>query len=871
MGLREYNRKRDFKKTPEPEGKLAKSKGGDSFVIQKHAASRLHYDFRLEMEGVLRSWAVPKGPSLDPKDKRLAVHVEDHPLKYGGFEGVIPKGEYGGGTVIVWDRGTWHPEENPVRAYHAGKIRFTLEGEKLRGAWTLFRMGGRGNGDDDKSWMLVKQADEVAEEMAGVDITAERPESVLTGLTLEEVAKDPEREWSRRGERRLRKAAPAAKTPKPRKPAKAPKLEGAREAPLPDTVAPQLCTLVTEVPAGDEWMHEIKFDGYRTLARIDGRDVRLFSRNANDWTKRMSPIAAACARLGVKTAILDGEVVVAAKDGVTSFQALQKALGSGDASDLRYYVFDLLYLDGQDLRDVALLERKKLLEKLLAGVPAPLVYSDHVLGQGDAFRQRACRLGLEGIVSKRIDKPHRGKRTPEWLKIRCGRRQELVIVGFTEPAGARKHFGALLLVYYEDGELTYAGKVGTGFKDDLLSDMRRKLDKLVVRESPVANPPRGAAARGVHWVKPELVADVEFTEWTTTGQLRHPSFEGLREDKPAKDVVRERAQGIVREKAKETEAVVEDAPKARKPAAAKRKAARAATRGKAEDVVVAGVRISNPQRVLYPELGITKLDVARYYEAVGDWMLPHAASRLLTLVRCPEGRTGQCFYQKHVAPNSPDSIHRMMVQEKSGSDEYVYVRDVEGIVSLLQMGVLEIHGWGSRVKDIEKPDLVVIDLDPSPEVPWKRVVESAFEVREKLESLGFESFVKTTGGKGLHVCVPLQPKADWDVVKPWTKKLVEDISKEHPGQYLTTASKEKRKGRIFLDYLRNGRGATAVLAYSTRSREGATVSTPIRWEELTPKLDPKSFTVQSVPKRLAKLKRDPWEGFEKVKQRSGGR
>jgi bifunctional non-homologous end joining protein LigD len=895
MGLREYVRKRDFSKTPEPRGRVA-TKAGRSFVIQKHAASRLHYDFRIEMEGVMRSWAVPKGPTLDPGEKRLAVHVEDHPLEYSGFEGTIPKGEYGGGTVIVWDRGTWEPEGDPVAAYRKGKLTFKLHGEKLSGTWTLFRLGGRAaDGDDARSWMLVKRSDDEAAEGKAGEITLRRPESVLTGRTLEEVEKDPRREWSRRGERALPPVETKKETPaRARKETAArrkglpsaselARLEGVKRGELPSTLQPQLCTLVSEVPDGSEWIHEIKFDGYRVLTRVDGRNVRLFSRNANDWTRRMDPIAGACARLGVKTALLDGEVVVQEKDGVSSFQALQVALGSGELDALRYHVFDLLHLDGWDLRGVPLVVRKAVLQALLDGAPSPLSYVDHVEGRGVDFRQRACRLGLEGVVSKRADAPYRSRRTSEWLKIRCGMRQELVIAGFTAPQGSRRHLGSLVVGYYDDeGSLRYAGKVGTGFADSALADLRKRLEPLVVPRTQLADPPRGADARDVTWVKPQLVADVEFTAWTRDGRLRHPSYEGLREDKPAREVRREMpvardadAKPPARKTAPPAATTRSDEDEAPRPRHAAPKAGRGARpkiapaaskragKGEAE---VAGVRISNPQRVLYPETGATKLDVARYLESVSEWMLPHLSRRLLTLVRCPSGRTGQCFYQKHLATHVTDDVLRIDVPEKEGSGEYAYVEDAGGLIALAQSGVLEFHAWGSRVPDFEKPDLVVMDLDPAPEVGWDRVVDAAKLVREALSAQGLQSFVKTTGGKGLHVCVPIVARGDWDEVKQWSKTFVEDIARERPTEFLTKMSKDARKGRIFLDYLRNGRGATAIAAYSPRVREGAPVATPIRWDELSASLDPKRFTIETVPQRLAKLKADPWAGYFDVRQ-----
>jgi bifunctional non-homologous end joining protein LigD len=907
MGLQEYKKKRNFKATPEPEGQVQSTQEGNSFVIQKHAATRLHYDFRLEMEGVLRSWAVPKGPSLDPGEKRLAVHVEDHPLDYGTFEGIIPKGQYGGGTVLLWDRGTWHPEGDPVAGYKKGHLRFRLDGEKLQGGWDLVRLGGRrGNGDGEKQeWLLIKVNDETAQPGSGDAIVEERPESVATGLSLEEIAADPERVWesnraqpaSETASFKDRIAAKAAKTgakgakktaKKALKAADAAKkeiasgldpapIEGARKAALPAKVEAQLATLVDGVPQGEEWVHEIKFDGYRCLCHVKDGDCRIITRNGKDWSDRFAPVARAAADLPVQSAILDGEVVVLEPNGTTSFQALQNALTENRDRDLVYYAFDLLYLDGYDLRKASLLDRKAALGQVVGPAKGTIRYSDHVTGDGEAFYRQACDFSLEGIIAKRGDLPYHGGRNKDWLKIKCLKRQEFVIVGFTDPEGSRVGFGALWLAVNEGGKLVSAGKVGTGFNDQLLRGLRKRLDKMVVPKPAFENPPRGAEARRSHWVRPELVAEVAFTEWTRDGILRHPAFQGLREDKDPRDVVHERPQDLP------DEAEPEKAAKKSAKTSAKKTAARPAMKkgpkpplhpapeekplpsaGKKKEVEISGVRFSNPDKVLFPEEGVTKRDLGVYYSRIADWILPHIKDRPLTIVRCPEGRTKQCFYQKHINEHVPPSVRRV---EIAGDPEpYGAVSSLEGILSLAQMGVLEFHIWGSHRDKIELPDYVVFDLDPDEGLAWERVVEAAYQMRDFLDGLGLRSFLKTTGGKGLHVVLPLTRKLDWDEVKAFTKAVTETVVAANPGRYTSKLPKASRKGKIFIDYLRNGRGATSICAYSTRARLGATVSTPLFWEELEQGVRADSFTVKNLPERLEKLPADPWEEFFKVRQ-----
>jgi bifunctional non-homologous end joining protein LigD len=860
MGLQEYKRKRDFKKTPEPAGKVEKDKG-NSFVIQKHAATRLHYDFRLEMEGVLRSWAVPKGPSLDPGEKRLAVHVEDHPLDYGGFEGIIPKGQYGGGTVLLWDHGTWYPEGDPVEAYRKGKLKFRLEGEKLHGRWNLVRMHGEKAGENKENWLLFKENDETAVPGSGDAIVQEYPQSVTTGLSLEEIAADPERVWQSNREEKVKKTG-TKRTSRTKATASSP-LPGARKAKIPARIEPQLATLVSEPPRGAEWVHELKFDGYRILCELRDGKVSAVTRGGKDWADRFGVVTRAVAGLPAREAVLDGEVAVLLPNGTTSFQALQNALGeNGSANaDMVYFAFDLLYLDGYDLRGVPLMERKQALARLLESQPAQgtIRFSDHVQGAGDEFYRHSCSYGLEGMISKRADLPYEGGRGKGWLKVKCLKRQEFVIVGFTDPEGSRTGLGALLLAVNGKDGLVFAGKVGTGFSAKTLADLRKRLGKLERSTPAFQKAPRGAEARRSHWVEPKLVAEVAFTEWTEDGILRHPTFQGLREDKAASDVVRE----------------VEQKPPAKKTVAKKTVAKKTAKGSKdlpplgpekdPEDVTeIAGVKITNPDRVLYPEQGLTKRELALFYERISAWILPHLKNRPLTLVRCPEGHEKQCFYQKHISEQVPSTVKRVRIE--GDSVPYGAVDSLPGLISLVQMGVLELHIWGSHIDDIERPDYIVFDLDPDEGLGWDRVVEGALKVRSLLEELGLQTFLKTTGGKGLHVCVPLVRRDEWDEVKAFTKALVERIVSEEPSRYTSKLPKASRKGKIFIDYLRNGRGATSIGAYSTRARPNAPVSTPLFWEELETDVRGNTYTVRNLPERLEGLEADPWASFLKVRQ-----
>jgi bifunctional non-homologous end joining protein LigD len=844
MALEQYRKKRHFDRTPEPRG--GQASGGRLYVIQKHAASRLHYDLRLELNGVLKSWAVPKGPSLKPSAKRLAAHVEDHPIEYGSFEGIIPEGEYGGGTVMLWDRGTWEAEGDPEEGYAKGDLKFTLHGERLKGRWVLVRMK---SGETDKNWLLMKKKDSESVSNDPEEPTHNLDRSVASGRTMDEIASQSENTWHSEAPRvdmpeNPGKAKPLRKGGDTAAGAIDPsKLKGARPGQLPAFIGPELATFAQKPPGGENWIHEIKYDGYRIQCIVSEGDARLISRNGNDWTDRFSEIARAAAGIPVAGAVLDGEVVVIDEEGRTDFQALQNILQGLRNGSLSYMVFDIPFCGGYDLTRSPLLERKDLLGRLLgSGEGSKILFSGHILGDGETVFQKACALGLEGIVSKQADSPYEPKRSRRWLKIKCGKRQEFVIGGFTDPAGSRSGFGALLLGYYDaGGNLIYCGKVGTGFSDKLLAALSRRLKGLEIPGPAFTNPPTGQEGKGGHWVRPELSAEVVFGSWTEEGKLRQPSFQGLREDKNPRQVVREDAgppqsEGI---------------PKS--------------TRKRAGLKNPGAVKITNPDRALYPDIGVTKRDLIDYYTDIADWILPHLRNRPLTLVRCPEGYQKECFFQKHLE-SVPPVLRPVPIRGKNGQEIYSVCDSIEGVTALVQLGALEIHVWGSRDNNLEKPDQMIFDLDPAEDVEWERVINAAFLLRDRLADLGLKSFVKTTGGKGLHIAVPLRPKEEWEGVKEFSRVIAESIVNRSPREYIATMSKAKRKGKIFIDYLRNGRGATSVAAYSTRARAHCPVSTPILWEELSENLRPDSFHIGNIRARLDQLRDDPWKGYFSLRQ-----
>ncbi len=871
MALERYQQKRDFKATPEPRGRVARAaKQRLAFVVQKHAASHLHYDFRLELGGVLLSWAIPKGPSLDPADKRLAIHVEDHPLQYGTFEGTIPPKQYGAGTVMVWDRGFWVPDSEPKAAYAKGHLKFELVGEKLNGSWTLIRTHGSKYGDGDKAWLLIKDADQFARRGGDAHIVDVEPDSVASGRSLDEIAADQDRHWnSNRGAAQVKARSVAARAvEKPmrrRETARtaavtAAGLAGATKAPLPKLVAPQLATLVSAVPPGDDWLHEVKYDGYRMLSRIEAGEVRIYSRNGKEWTRAFPDIVAALKGLAVTSAWLDGEVSVVMPDGRTNFQALQNALDSPDGTKLSYFVFDVLDLDGYDLRGATLLERKRLLRRVIPDGDPRLRYGIEVNGSGDQFIAQACKLGFEGIVSKRTDSRYReGLRSKAWVKVKCGKRQEMVIGGFTDPQRSRHGFGALLLGVYEPGgPLRYSGRVGTGFDTKMLTSLRSTLDALEQQTPSFFNPPRGYEAKGVHWVKPTLVAEVAFTEWTNDGTLRHPSFQGLRKDKEATEVIRE----------VEQDEAQPEKPNVAQVAQGSRASSKAARKPgpKTEAPSVASVALSHPDKLLFPESKLTKLDIANYYATISERILPHLAGRPLSLLRCPDGWKVQCFYHKHADKSVNEAVTRMAVPEGDGTATYMAVDSKTALIALVQWGVAEFHPWGSRAPRLERPDQLILDLDPDDNVAWNDVIAAAKLVRTLLEELNLVSFLKTTGGKGLHVVVPIRATIDWDSAKGFTRGIANLLATTFPDRFIASLSKAKRKDRIFIDYLRNAEGATAIAPYSIRARSNAPVAMPLSWDKLTTDVRFDYFNVANVSSHLSRQKKDPWSEFFSSRQ-----
>jgi bifunctional non-homologous end joining protein LigD len=859
--LTRYREMRDFSRTPEPSGVRKEPSPDLRFVIQKHAARRLHYDLRLELDGVYKSWAVTKGPSLDPHIKRLAVHVEDHPIDYGDFEGIIPKGEYGGGAVMIWDRGFWRPEGDPAKGYAKGHLAFELDGEKLHGRWHLVRTKPR-PGDKKEQWLLFKSDDEFAHPEAEKDILEAAPDSVATRRTMDEIAADQSAVWSSAGGlvrgdlspvgdasangervRRSKKPAPSRGSDPSVNPAS---IKGAKKANFPGFVEPCLALLVEKSPEDESWLHEIKFDGYRLMAAIEGESIRLLTRTGQDWTNRFPGIAEAFENFPAKSALVDGEAVVEDENGVSSFSALQEALSERKrASAALFFAFDLLYLDGYNLREAALDDRKDVLAKLLSSNEHPsLRYSDHFVGSGQAMYEHACRLGLEGIISKRRDAPYRSGRHGEWAKSKCINREEFVVGGYTPSTAIRNAIGSLALGAYDGGEFVYVGRTGTGFTQRSAQSLFKELQPSRIRAAPFAKALSSEERRGLVFVEPKLVAEVEFRGWTQDRRLRQAAFKGLREDKPASEV--------------QLEMPRQDA--GLQPPNKKRGASAKAAKG--GDIEFGGIRLTHPDRILWEGQGLTKLGLAEYYAEVAERILPFITGRPLALVRCPNGQSGDCFYQKHSFAGLTDAVQIAHVEEKDGkTEEAIVIHDLRGLINLAQASVLEIHPWGARIDDIDHPDMLIFDLDPGEGLAWANVIEAACEVRRRLQDLGIESYVKTSGGKGLHVVSPLEPSGDWDELKSFAHSIALAMERDEPSKYLSTMAKKARGGKVFVDYLRNGRGATAVAAYSTRARPDAPVSTPVSWDELGHAVTPARFTVENIGRRLAALKSDPWEGF----------
>ena len=795
--LRNYAARRDFMKTPEPRGRQRrKAQPALQFVVQKHAARRLHYDLRLELDGALKSWAVTKGPSLVPGDKRLAVHVEDHPLEYGGFEGNIPQGEYGAGSVIVWDRGTWQPEGDPHKAYAKGHLDFSLDGEKLKGRWHLVRMRKRPR-EKQEGWLLIKSADDAARGPEDPDILEEQPKSVLSDRTIEDVAQ--------------------------------------QETSLPPFIEPCLAKLADSPPRGSKWVHEIKFDGYRLQARKSGDAVEMLTRKGLDWTEKFGALPNAFRRVAARSAVIDGELVVEEASGASSFAALQAALKAGRLGELRYYAFDLLFRDGRDLRDQPLRERKKQLAEVLAGLPepSPIRLSENFETDGATLLKYACQMGLEGIISKRIDKPYHSGRGTDWIKTKCIERREFVVIGFSPSTTTRRAIGALAIGDYEKGKLRYRGRVGTGFTEETARMLFDRLEPLRRAQPPLDEIPAGERRRGIRWVEPQVVAEIDFRTWTQAGLVRHAVYSGLREDKAAEEVTAEKPE-----------------------------------RSKAKSLPVRDFderKLTHPERLLWPDAGVTKLGLAEFYADIWPWIAPHIVRRPLSLLRCPEGVGQSCFFQKHAWAGIAPSIRRF--RPEGEEEDSLYIDDLDGLIALVQASVLEIHPWGSTIDNVEHADRMVFDLDPGPGLVWADVIDAAREIRELLRETGnLECFVKMTGGKGLHVVVPLRPAADWESVKAYSQSVAEYMAGRNPDRFTASISMRTRNRRIFVDYLRNGRGATAVAAYSTRARTGAPVSAPVSWEELRAGIGPAHYTLINLPARLRHLDGDPWAGIGELEQ-----
>ncbi|HEY5712210.1 MAG TPA: DNA ligase D [Allosphingosinicella sp.] len=808
--LAAYNKKRDFTKTAEPAGKVAKDKG-HRFMVQKHDATRLHYDLRLELDGTLKSWAVTRGPSLDPADKRLAVRTEDHPLTYATFEGTIPKGEYGGGTVMLWDRGSWTPApgKDPSKTLAEGHMHFTLEGERMKGEWVMFRLKPREK-ERGENWILKKVDDEFAGSPTG--LTDSFLTSVKSGRTMDEIAV---------GTKAVALKPPAAPS---RKRATG---TGRKNLAFPKFREPQKATLVDAVPSGAAWLHEMKYDGYRCLLALAGGEARIHTRTGLDWTEKFPEIAEAGRGIDCESALLDGEIVALDDKGSTSFSALQEAISEGGRG-LTLFLFDALAIDGADLGKLPNIERKQKLAALLAGVPTPILYADHLVGKGEQLFEAMCKAGQEGIISKKADAPYRSARTKNWLKVKCTRRQEFVLIGWTPSDKTGRGFRSLLLAVNDKGKLAYAGKVGTGFSTQVQHDLRARFEKLAAAKAPAEVPP--AEARGALWLKPKLVAEVAFAEYTADKVVRHASFLGLRGDKKAKEVVAE-----MRQKRPE----------------------------EAED----DVRISNPDRVIFPDAKVTKGDLAAYYRALGAPMLAWTANRPISLVRCPQGRAKKCFFQKHDTGSFGPHVHHVPIREKDGGKEdYLYVEDAAGIVACVQMGTIEFHGWGSKVADVEKPDRIVFDLDPDEGLGFDAVKKAARDIRRHLADMGLTTFPMLTGGKGVHVIVPLTPKAKWPEVKDFAQRFALALAENEPERFTAALSKAKRTGRIFIDYLRNQRGSTAIMPYSARAREGAPVAAPINWEELDEMESGGRFTVRDADLLLDRAASRPLQGWGEAAQ-----
>ena len=798
VGLNEYNQRRNFEKTIEPEGRTETSEESLRFVVQHHLAGRDHYDLRLEWNGVLLSWAVPKGPSYNTRDKRLAVQVEDHPLEYRNFEGTIPKGEYGGGVVMLWDEGYWEPYMNVDEGLSEGMLKFSLKGSRLRGRWALIRLKGKA-GETKDNWLLLKEKDEYVKDDEGM---SEFTTSIRTGRTMAEIEKGHE-------EKIIKNPFSKADV--------------------------QLAKLANTVPEGDEWLYEMKYDGYRILAFVEGNSVRLITRNGNDITKRFFKIASSLIDLAKGRAmVLDGEIVVTDDSGKTDFQALQNYLKAQKPQTLTYIIFDLLAIDGEDIRGHSLMDRKEKLESLMQDAPNNLYYSRYVKGYGKESFAAACEAGMEGIVGKKPDSIYSGNRNDDWIKLKCDKRQEFVIGGYSLSDKRTSGVSSLLLGVYDGEELIYAGRAGTGISENDMIVLESYFQGLKRLESPFKQEPKTKSNEKITWLEPKLAAEIKFAEWTKDNLLRQASYKGLRADKNPKE--------IKREKAEETQPQSNE--KEGKPME--------------KGLIIEGVKISSPDKIIYNELDITKEDVVRYYSKVAERMLPYVRNRILSIVRCPKGVSQACFYKKHPGPGSKGIITMHIPTDNNETVEYFYIENATGLISEAQMGTLEFHTWGSSVEQLEKPDIMVFDLDPDEGMKIDRVRQGVEDIKSILDELNLNSYLKLSGGKGYHVVVPLKPTAYWDKFHDFAKQTAEVMENKWPDRYTSNVRKAKRKGKIFIDWIRNARGATSIAPYSLRARKGAKVSMPIFWDELYT-VAPDGINLEDALIRIEG--KDPWEDF----------
>lgn len=809
--LKAYKAKRNFTITSEPADVGKENTSARSFVIQKHWATRLHYDFRLELDGVMKSWAIPKGPSFDPSDKRMAIHVEDHPISYNRFEGQIPKGQYGAGKVIIWDKGCWVPLDDPHQGYREGNLKFELRGYKLRGKWVLIRM--KGSNKVKEPWLLIKEKDEFARSATEYSVIDDMPDSVTQLSDQQESSRLP---------------------------------NGTRKATLPTSLQPQLATLADQPPIEADWLYEIKFDGYRIVTRIDGKKIQLMTRNGHDWTSKLTTLAKSMAELPISSGWIDGEIVVTDQNGIPNFQLLQNAFDTAKTQRIIYYVFDLPYYDGDDLRAVPLIERRALLQSLLnqshpTSTSSLVRYSENFEAPINDLIASACRMGLEGLIGKRKNSLYVSRRSPDWIKLKCTQRQEFVIGGFTDPQGGRQAIGSLLLGVHDDqGNLLYAGNVGTGFSEKALNDLRKKLDALSSGNNPFSS--ETDINKKVHWVKPTLLAEVSFGEWTKSGRIRHAVFHGLRTDKKAKPIVREQPHVA-------TQTAVANSP-----------SNKLALPGR----LPKNFSISHGERVMDKSTELTKIDLIRCYALIAPLMMPHLKGRPVSLVRAPDGIDGQLFFQKHMTT----PLDGIALLDPALDPEHAPLMEIVkpiGLLSAAQMNVVEFHTWNGVKTAIHKPDRMTFDLDPGEGVAWEEIQESTLLLGSFLTQLGLHSFVKTSGGKGMHVIVPLKKRYDWKNVKDFSHAIVKHLVARLPKRFVAKSGPKNRIGKIFIDYLRNGFGATTVAAWSIRARPGLSISVPVTWGEVEQLRGSGQWTVANIHTRLEQGNA-PWNGYQESSQ-----